>query len=101
MGRNHLFWIAAIGLLCAGPAFAPGQMGPHFSYQGQLLEAGEPVTDLVTMRFSLWDAASGAMLLALEGVAQAPYFIGFALSPDGRLLASGNSKGIIQLWGVE
>ncbi len=63
---NYIYWLAAIGLLCAGPAFVLGQMGTNFSYQGQLLEAGEPVTDLVTMRFSLWNAASSGSQLGSD-----------------------------------
>jgi hypothetical protein len=66
MRRNYSYWIAAIGLLCAAPAFALGDMDPHFSYQGQLLEAGEPVTDLVSMRFSLWNAASSGLQLGSD-----------------------------------
>ncbi|MBU0617611.1 MAG: hypothetical protein KKI02_07830 [Planctomycetes bacterium] len=66
MRRNYIIWIAAIGLLCAGPAFVLGQMDTHFSYQGQILEAGEPVTDLVSMRFSLWDAAAGGLQLGTD-----------------------------------
>ena len=66
MRANYISWIAAIGLLCAGPAFAPGQMDPHFSYQGQLLEAGNPVTDVVAMRFSLWNAAAAGLQLGTD-----------------------------------
>ncbi len=68
MQRNykHICWLAAIGLLWAGPAFVLGQMDTNFTYQGQLIEAGEPVTDLVTMRFSLWNAASSGSQLGSD-----------------------------------
>jgi len=46
--------IAFAGAFCACPALA--QTDPVFSYQGQLKEAGVPVTDLVYLEFTLWDA---------------------------------------------
>ena len=58
----NILSIAAVGLLlCAGPALA--QMDTNFTYQGRLMESGTPVTDLVSMRFSLWDAAAGGSQL--------------------------------------
>jgi hypothetical protein len=66
MRKNLIYWIAACGLLYAGPAIGLGQMDTHFSYQGQLLQAGEPVTDLLDMRFSLWNAASGGLQLGTD-----------------------------------
>ena len=38
----------------AGPLAAPAETA--FTYQGQLTRAGDPVTDVCRMQFSLWDA---------------------------------------------
>ena len=44
-------------LLAAAPATA-APMNHGFTYQGQLQQGGVPVTGTVSLRFSLWDAAS-------------------------------------------
>jgi RNA polymerase sigma factor (sigma-70 family) len=46
-------------------------------------------------KVSLWDAATGKQLLQLEGH-RPPLSVAF--SPDGRLLASGDTHGTIQFW---
>ena len=58
--------IAVIGLLCAGSALGQAPLGTTFTYQGQLMESGEPVSDTVDFRFSLWDAAVGGGQLGVD-----------------------------------
>jgi hypothetical protein len=48
--------VLAIGL-SASIAYAGG--GTAFTYQGRLLDAGEPANGLFDLEFSLWDAANG------------------------------------------
>ena len=52
--------LTALLWLLPGPAF--GQTG--FSYQGRLLEAGEPVDWEVDIKFTLYDAEEGGLLVA-------------------------------------
>jgi len=45
-------------LASAQPApTAAATLGRSFTYQGQLSQAGNPISGMVTLRFSLWDAA--------------------------------------------
>ena len=55
--RIHtLVFIAALLTMCTGLAPA-APLGRSFTYQGQLSLSGTPVDGMVTLRFSLWDAA--------------------------------------------
>jgi hypothetical protein len=54
----RMFCWMVLAALAAGPAFAAA-LGTGFTYQGQLILSGSPVTGNVTLRFSLWDAVSG------------------------------------------
>lgn len=56
--------LAAV-VLSAGLAFAPhahaAPLTPTFTYQGEILKAGAPVTGTADLRFSLFDAAAGGV----------------------------------------
>ncbi len=45
--------------LCLVSAAAAGILGTTFTYQGILADSGSPVSGVVDLRFTLWDAASG------------------------------------------
>ncbi len=57
--HTHIWLLAFVGVLCASTALAERGMDMPFTYQGQLMEDGQPVTDQVNFTFSLWDAATG------------------------------------------
>jgi hypothetical protein len=58
--------VLALALICAigatvewtgaSPAAGPSQIGTAFTYQGQLLSSGAPVSGTCDFQFSLWDA---------------------------------------------
>ncbi len=54
--------LLAIALLAtAGPAAAQVPMGTAFTYEGQLLQGGNPVNDTCEFEFSLWDDGNPAV----------------------------------------
>src|SRR5690349_18657165 len=53
----RILCVSALAILPATLRSAP--LGSGFTYQGQIVQNGAPVTGTVTLRFSLWDAASG------------------------------------------
>jgi hypothetical protein len=57
-----------LALVAAGPGLA-APLGTGFSYQGQLIQGGMPVTGNVTLRFSLWDAVSGGAQIGASQIA--------------------------------
>jgi len=46
----------------------------------------------------LYDATTGELIAELEGGANG--IVGVAISPDGRLIASGSFDGVIEIWGL-
>jgi hypothetical protein len=58
---NRFVRMCCVGALAILPATAAHSvpLGTGFSYQGQLIQNGTPVTGTVTLGFSLWDAVSG------------------------------------------
>ena len=62
--RINLVGIVTVGvLMCACPVQIQAQMDTFFTFQGQLLDDGAPLTDTVSMRFNLWNAVAGGSQL--------------------------------------
>jgi Collagen triple helix repeat (20 copies) len=70
MNRSVLSALAAALVVVAGSTQSLAQVGSAITYQGQLRDAGQPVTGLSDMRFSLWDAASGGTQVGVTLVSQ-------------------------------
>jgi hypothetical protein len=75
---STILLFAALLLAQPGPA-AAAPLGRSFTYQGQLQQAGAPVDGVVSLRFSLWDAAGtgdppsgGTMIGGVQVIANAP-----------------------------
>jgi hypothetical protein len=64
--------VAALLLVGHAPVHAQGPVGTAFTYQGQLKEAGVPVTGEADFQFYLFDAASGGNLIDSLGVSSVP-----------------------------
>ncbi len=56
--KTRVLLLSLLTLGLAG-AVAAGPLGTTFTYQGILADAGSPVSGVVDLRFTLWDAASG------------------------------------------
>ncbi len=59
-------------LAASGPVWAQTPMSTAFSYQGQIKERGEPVTDAGDFVFQLWDAPIDGRLLATDSIPNVP-----------------------------
>jgi len=65
--------LGALGMAASAQTLiAQTPLGSGFTYQGQLMSAGSPVTDTADFEFTLWDAASGGNMIgavqSLNGV---------------------------------
>jgi hypothetical protein len=60
MKTRTAFWSTIILVACStGLAKAQAPVGTTFTYQGQLKQAGLPVTNTADFQFTLWDALAG------------------------------------------
>ena len=68
------------------------------SADGALMAASSGAWISKTRNVKLWDARTGRLIYQLTEQTDAVY--GIALSPDGRLLATGDFSGAVKLWDV-
>ncbi|HNQ23969.1 MAG TPA: hypothetical protein PKK06_12835 [Phycisphaerae bacterium] len=89
-----------IGMLLSAPAFAQAALGNAFTYQGQLKQDGQPVTNTADFVFTLWDAATtppGVQIgqtVSVEDVEVVGGLFTVALDfgPDGEDIFTGGSR---------
>jgi WD40 repeat protein len=74
--------------------------GLAFSPDGSLLAFSGGSTDVAGAAY-LWDVKTAQELAVLNATSRRVTTYTVAFSPDGRLLAAGNSDGTIQLWDVK
>jgi hypothetical protein len=65
MLRIATLMIASLVLACTGQT-ASAQFNTTFTYQGRLMQGGEPVTGTVNFSFRLYNAAAGGSQVAPE-----------------------------------
>ncbi len=90
------FWDAGSGQLRRTLALPVHPLVLALSPSGKLLATSDGGSDPCCI---LWDAESGAQRAALPGNGGAVTSV-IAFSPDGTILATGDSKGTVQLWDV-
>lgn len=64
MQLKNVSRMAVAALIALAAATANAQIGTAFNYQGQLLNAGQPVDGLIDVRFTLFDQSTGGNLIA-------------------------------------
>lgn len=64
MQLKNVSRMAVAALIALAAATANAQVGTAFNYQGQLLNAGQPVDGLIDVRFTLFDDMTGGSPLA-------------------------------------
>jgi serine/threonine protein kinase/WD40 repeat protein len=72
--------------------FLQGLASVAYSADGQRLAIGSDGNEAI----KLWDVASLQELMTLEG--EGSHFMDTAFSPDGEVIASNNSRGLLHLW---
>lgn len=92
LGIGQLWDTATAGMSAPLQGFLQGTHSVAFSPDAQRLAIGSNGNEAV----KLWDVQGGQELLTLPG--QGSMFSTTAFSPDGSVLASSNSEGILHLW---
>lgn len=92
LGIGHLYDTATGGRTATLQGFLQGTHSVTFSADGQRLAIGSNGNEAI----KLWDVESLQELLTLKG--QGSMFNSTTFSPDGNVLASSNSRGIVHLW---
>ena len=89
--------LTLLGLLFTSTVMAQRSKGLPFTYQGQLKQAGDPVTGPVEFRFSLWNAEFegtqvGSDFLVNDWNKYLGVLLGFYIYSYGRSIKSGNTS---------
>ncbi len=96
MATNRLRGIGALLVaLSAAALYAQAPVGTAFTYQGQLKQAGAPLTGTADFQFSLWDAAQGGTQIGSTVAANAVTVQAglFTAAPDfGAAVFDGNAR---------
>ena len=92
LGISQLWDTATARMRATGQGFLQGTHSATFSPDGQRLAIGSNGSEAI----KLWDVESLQELLTLPG--QGSMFGTTAFSPDGNVLASSNSQGLLHVW---
>lgn len=70
--KRNVFIGLLLGGFCTSTGLAQMPVGTAFTYQGQLKEGGLPFTGSANLRFQLYDADAGGMLVGTNSVPNVP-----------------------------